>query len=389
MRKYSDVIIVGGGVIASSIAYNLLNDGFTGRVVVFEQDPVYEYASTPRSVGGIRQVFSSEVNIRMSQYGLQKFKSFETDMGVDDESVRIDFKQRGYLFLLNADKLTAIKGQLARLRHLGVNVEILTPGETKMLIPELNVTDLAGSMFSPEDGYMDPYSVLQGYIRQAKKLGAEYIHEKVTSLVRDEQGRMAGVRLANGDFWAARIVVNACGAWSGDLSKTIGVDLPVAPLRQQVFHFDLAEPLQNPLPLTVDVSGVYFRHEGPKIIAGLCEDTAFGYNFRWERSFFEERIWPQLVQRCTNFERLKLERGWAGLYDYNTVDQNGIIGSYHDVPGYYVATGFSGHGLQHAPAAGKALSELILLGRYETIDVSSLSPERFRKGELVLEDVII
>jgi glycine/D-amino acid oxidase-like deaminating enzyme len=389
VHNTSDVVIVGGGVIASSIVYHLLHDGYTGRVVVFEQDPVYKYASTPRSVGGIRQVFSTEVNIRMSQYGLQVFKNFEADMGVDGEPARIEFKQRGYLFLQNADMLTAIQSQLALLRRLGVNVEILTPAETKSLIPELNVADLAGSLFSPDDGYMDPYSVLQAYIKQAKRLGAEYVHGKVTSLVRDEHGKITGVRLANGEFWAASVVVNACGAWSGDLSKTIGVDLPVAPLRQQVFHFDPAEPLQNPLPLTVDVSGVYFRHEGTKIIAGLGEEGPYGYDFRWDRSTFEERIWPCLAQRCPNFERLKLERGWAGLYDYNTVDQNGIIGGYPDVPGYYVATGFSGHGLQHAPAAGKALSELIRLGRYETIDVSALSPERFRTGHLVVEDVII
>ncbi|RIV20864.1 FAD-binding oxidoreductase [Alicyclobacillaceae bacterium I2511] len=389
MGNTCDLIIAGGGVMASSIAYNLLKDGYTGRIVLFEQDPVYEYASTPRSAGGIRQIFSTELNIRMSQYGLQIFKKFAEDMAINGEPAEIDFKQRGYLFLANERILTGMQAQIALQQRLGVNVEVRTVEETLALIPELNVSDLVGSVFSPEDGYLDPYSVMQGYIKQAKHLGAEYIHEQVAAFLRDVTGTIAGVRLATGETWHAKVVVNACGAWSGDLSKTMGVDLPVVPLRRQIFHFDLAKPLKNPLPLTVDVSGVYFRHEGPKIIAGLSNTVPYEYNFQWEKPFFENEIWPVLAKRCPNFETLKLERGWAGLYDFNLVDQNGIIGGYSDIPGYYVATGFSGHGLQHAPAAGKALSELIRLGHYETLDVRALSPERFKTGQYILEEGIV
>ncbi|MCL6597714.1 MAG: FAD-binding oxidoreductase [Alicyclobacillus macrosporangiidus] len=389
MANSCDVIIAGGGVVGSSIAYNLMADGFTGRVVIFERDPVYEHASTPRSAGGIRQVFSTEVNVRMSQYGLEVFQRFEEDMAVGGEAARIDFKRRGYLFLLNDRMLAAMGNQLTLLRRLGVRVEVLTPQETKSLIPELRVDDLAASVYSPDDGYMDPYSVMQAYIRKAKSLGVEYVRGQVAALMRDEQGRMAGVRLESGEVWRAPVVVNACGAWSGDLSRTIGVDLPVAPLPQQVFCVDPGEPIQTPLPLTVDISGVYFRHEGRKVIAGRGEVGAFRYDLGWQRATFEQKIWPFLAERCPNFERLKLERGWAGLYDYNPIDHNGIIGGYTDIPGYYVATGFSGHGLQHAPAAGKAVSELIRLGRLETLDVSALSPERFRVGQLVVEDAII
>ncbi|MCF8566515.1 FAD-binding oxidoreductase [Alicyclobacillus tolerans] len=389
MEDRRDLIIVGGGVIASSIAYNLLHDGYTGSVLVLEKDPLYEYASTPRSAGGIRQIFSTRVNIEMSQYGLSVYQRFAQEMGINGEPTEIDFKQRGYLFLLTQEMLTAMQPQIQLQKSLGVDVQVLTPQETLGLIPELNTADLAASVFSPKDGYMDPYSVMQGYIKQAKHLGAQYVYETVTSLAVDEQGRMLGVKTQGGDLYRAPIVINACGAWSGDLSQTIGANLPVKPLRRQVFHFDPAIPLKKPLPLVVDKSGVYFRHEGPKVIAGLSNDVPYAYDFHWEKSFFESEIWPVLADRCPNFERVKLERGWAGLYDYNVVDHNGIVGAHPQVEGYYVATGFSGHGLQHAPAVGKSMSELIRLGRFETVDVSVLSPARFATHRLVVEDAIV
>lgn len=419
MQKSCDLIIIGGGVIGSSIAFNLLKDGYTGKIVVFEQDPAYEYASTPRSAGGIRQIFSSEVNIKMSQYGLEVYKNFEADMAIDGEQTPINFKQRGYLFLLNTKQLTNMKSQITLQKKLGVQLKVLSPSETKTLIPELTTSDLAGAVFSPEDGYMDPYSVMQAYVKQAKQLGAEYIYKKVSAILKDEKGNIKGVQVDNNEriedapsydkpykvtpshhdsqvsfessdkCYFAPIVVNACGAWSGDLSATVGAELPVSPLRRQIFFLDLATPFQNWLPLVVDTSGAYFRHEGKKVIAGFSNDVPYEYEFRWEKAFFEKEVWPLLANRCSNFDRLKLERGWAGLYDYNRIDQNAIIGRYSDIPGYYVASGFSGHGLQHAPAAGKALSELIRLGQYKTVDVSSLSPERFKLGHLLLEDAIV
>jgi FAD-dependent oxidoreductase domain-containing protein 1 len=389
MSNQFDVIIIGGGVIASSVAYNLLRDGFTGRVALFEQDKVYEYSSTPRSAGGIRQVFSTEINIRMCKYSLEVYKQFDTEMSIDGEPAIIDLKQHGYLFLANEDTLPMFRARADLVKNLDVNVQLLAPEEIKQVIPEINIDDLSGALFSPEDGYMDPYSVLQGYVKKSKSLGAEYVYEKVEQIITDGISRAKGVRTESGQEYYAPVVVNAGGAWSGQISSTIGLEIPVKPLRRQVFHIDPGLPFKKTLPYTFDPNGVQFRHEGPKVIVTMDKDTPFGFEYHWERSFFEEEAWPLLAHRCPNFESLKLERGWAGLYDYNHIDHNAIIGGHPDLEGYYMATGFSGHGLMQAPAAGKGLSELIRLGKYETIDMTSLSVERFKKNQLIIEEAVL
>lgn len=388
MTYHYDLLIVGGGVIASSIAYNLLNDGYTGKIAVFEKDRTYAYSSTPRSAGGIRQLFGTEINIRLSTYSLEKFKTFEHDMEIDGEPARIDFRQRGYLFLANKTTWPEFLSRIEMQRALGVQLQVLTPSETRDVVPELRIDDLAGAIFNFDAGYMDPYSVMQWYAKKARQLGAEFIFEAVKEISTDGIGSVTGVKLVSGETYRAPIVINACGAWSGEISKTIGLEIPVVPLRRQIFCLDVAVPFEKPLPLTVDPTGVYFRHEGEKIITGLANDVPCGFEFHWEESLFRETIWPILSDRCANFESLKLERGWAGLYDHNFIDHNGIVGQHPELNGYFVATGFSGHGLQQAPAVGKGMSELLRLGRYETIELSPLSIERFAQNKLIYESAV-
>ncbi|MUV37028.1 Sarcosine oxidase [Lentibacillus sp. JNUCC-1] len=210
MPNQSDVIIIGGGVIGSSIAYNLLNDGYQGRIVIFEKDKLYEFSSTPRSAGGIRQLFTTAINIQISSYSLGKYKTFADDMAVDGEKADIDLKQYGYLFLAKNENMDDLKKQLKLQNELGVPSEFLSKDELLSIIPELTIDDLQGGLYCGEDGYLDPYSVMQGYARKAKELGAEYIYEEVDHII-DERAGVKGVRLNNGEIHEANIVINCAG----------------------------------------------------------------------------------------------------------------------------------------------------------------------------------
>jgi FAD-dependent oxidoreductase domain-containing protein 1 len=387
VENKADVIIVGGGVIGSSIAFNLLNDGFTGKVVVFEKDGVYEFASTPRSAGGIRQLFTTLVNIQLSKYSLQIYKNFAKAMAINGEEAEIDFKQRGYLLLATDKMMPHFERHLKLQNENGVSSQLLQKNELFKIIPELNIEDLSGGLYCAESGYLDPYSVMQGYIKWSKKLGVEYLYDEVESLLTDHD-HIKGVRLKNGREYYAPTIINCAGAWAAILSEKAAMPLPVVPLPRQIFQFDVEKPLEKYLPLTVDPTGVYFRHEGEKFISGYAEEIDPKIDFKWRRSAFVENLWPILAKRIHNFEQVKVERGWAGLYDYNTKDHNAIIGEYPTMKGYFVAFGFSGHGMQQAPAVGKCLSELIRTGKYETIDLTPLRVERFAENQLVIEDAI-
>ncbi|WP_368296749.1 NAD(P)/FAD-dependent oxidoreductase [Cytobacillus firmus] len=387
MSSHADIIIIGGGVIGSSIAYNLLNDGFTGKIVVFEKDGLYEFASTPRSAGGFRQLYTTVINMQLSKYSLQIYKDFSKDMSIDGEAAEIDFKQRGYLFLATDQMMSRFEKHLKLQNQNGIHSQLLEGEGLLNIIPELNIDDIAGGLYCSESGYLDPYSVMLGYVKYAKKLGAEYIYDEVDSLI-TETGKVKGIKLADGREYQAPVVVNCAGAWASILGDKAGLPLPVVPLPRQIFQFDIKEPLKNYLPLTMDPTGVYFRHEGEKFISGYAEEIEPGINFKWRRSAFEENIWPVLANRIKNFEHAKIERGWSGLYDFNTEDHNAILGEYPAMKGYYVAFGFSGHGMQQAPAVGKCLSELIRTGNYETLDLSPLRVERFAEKDLIIEDAI-
>ena len=388
MSKQADVIIVGGGVIGSSIAYNLLNDGFDGDIVLFEKDKTYEYASTPRSAGGIRQLFTTGINVEMGKYAVEKYSTFKEDMAIDDELAEIDFQQNGYFFLVNKDEnMKQLEEQAALQRQFNVGSEVIERDKLSDIIPEINTHDLAGGIYSGKDGYLDPYSVMQGYMKKAKQLGATYIYEEVKEITKD--GRNVSGVITEKDVYKAPIVINCAGPWAPTLSETLNLPIPVIPLKRQIIQFNIAEPLEKRLPLTVDPSGVYFRHEGNSIICGYAEDVKPQIEFSWSRDFFMEFLWPILANRVSNFEKAKIQSGWAGIYSHNTEDQNALIGEHPDLSGYHLAVGFSGHGMQQAPAVGRGFSEYIRNGKYETIDFRLLGFDRFKKEELVVEEAIV
>ncbi len=389
-KRVFDLLIIGGGVMGSSLAYHLAQDGFQGSIAVFEKDPSYEKASTVLSVGGIRRQFSTEVNVRLSQYSLTFYQEFGERMEVSGDRPEIDFKPRGYLFLGNEKNWPILMRHQAFQRSLGVETQLLGVDETLRLIPDLNPEDLVGSSFSPGDGYMDPHGVLQGFVKKAKSLGVEYVHQEVVEILR-KRDHLEGVKTRDGTTYFSSSIVNTAGPYAGEVGRMAGVEIPVVPVRRMVYLVKPPRLFDYDLPLTIDPSGVYFLHEtGKQILTGKSrKEEPVGYNFQWDRNYFHETIWPSLANRIPLFDELKVVSGWAGLYEVNQWDSNGIIGEHPEVKGFYMAVGFSGHGFQQAPAVGKALSEWIRLRRYETVDVSPLGYERILKGVKVLEEEVI
>jgi FAD-dependent oxidoreductase domain-containing protein 1 len=391
LKKFYDIVVIGGGVIGSSIAYNLVNDGFHGNILVIEKDPSYEFASTTLSAGGVREQFSLPENIRISQYGLSIFENFDEIMDLDGDSAHAEFKQRGYLFLGNEKNWPMIRKNYEIQKGLGAHVSLVSIGDLREFIPHMNTDDLVGGCFGSRDGYLDPYGVLQGFIKKAKQLGAEYLYEEVTGIeVKGE--KIEGVITQKGNNIRCGNVVNAAGPYASVVGKMAGVDLPVDPMRKMAYVFDPQIKFDYDLPLVIDTDGLlYFRHEtGKTILTGkTIPNEAPGFNFEWDRDYYMDVVWPQCARRIPVFETAKLIRGWAGLYAMNRDDGNAIIGHLGEVEKFYGAVGFSGHGLQQSPAIGKCLSELIQFGRYHTIDLSCFSFDRFKTGKLIFEEEMV
>ena len=391
MKKVYDIVVIGGGVIGSSIAYNLVNDGFNGKILVIEKDPSYQFASSALSAGGVREQFSLPENIKISQYGLDIFENFDEIMEINGDSPNAEFKQRGYLFLANEKNWPKIRKNYEIQKGLGAHVSLLSIDDLRKLVPHLKTDDLVSGSFGSRDGYLDPYGVMQGYIKRGKKLGVEYLYEEVTG-IEVKRKKIKGVITNKDEQISCRIVVNAAGPYASIVGKMAGIDLPVEPVRKMAYVFDPKIKFDYDLPLVIDTDGLlYFRHEsGKTILTGKSiPDEPPGFNFEWDRNFFMQVVWPQVARRIPALDTAKLMRGWAGLYAMNRIDGNAIIGHFGDVEGFYGAVGFSGHGLQQSPAIGKCLSELIQFGKYQTIDLSCFSFDRFKTGKLVFEEEMV
>jgi len=307
-------VVIGGGVIGSSIAYNLANDGFDGDILVIEKDPTYEFATTTLSAGGVREQFSLSENIMISQYGLTVFENFDEIMAVDGEPAHAEFKQHGYLFLGGEENWPSIRKNYETQKGLGAQVSLLSIEELKELIPHLATDDLAGGSFGSRDGYLDPYGVLQGFIRKGKQLGVEYLYEEVTS-IEAQDGKVEGVITNKGTTIGCGIAVNAAGPYASVVGKMAGIDLPIDPVRKMAFVFDPKLKFDYDLPLVIDTDGLlYFRHEtGRTIMMGKSvPDEPPGFNFEWDRDYYMEVVWPQVAKRVPVFDTAKLIRGSGG-----------------------------------------------------------------------------
>ncbi len=387
MRAF-DVLIIGGGVIGSSLAYFLASEkGFSGTIGVVEADPAYQNAATPRSAGGIRQQFSTPENILISAFGIEFFRQVGDLLAVGGERPEIALREQGYLFLASAAGLSALRANHDIQRRLGAATEWLDAANLVRRFPWLDSEGIAAGCFGPRnEGWIDPYALLVAFKRKARSLGVEYIADRVIGL--DRQGtRIAQARLASGEILSAGIFANCAGYRAREIAAMAGIDLPVHPRKRFVYVFDCREEFEA-MPLTIEPNGVWFRPEGAQFICGVSPEesddpdcTDFDIDYR----LFEELIWPTLAHRVPAFGAIKLARAWAGHYDYNIFDQNALIGLAPAAENFHFANGFSGHGLQQSPAIGRALSELIAFGEYRTLDLSRLAFARVAKGERIQE----
>ena len=389
VNKHSDVIIIGGGVIGSSIAYFLAAlDAFDGSILVVEKDLTYTQCSTTLSVGGIRQQFSTPENIEISKFAASFFKSIKKLLAVDDYQPEISFHEAGYLFLASEQGLPILMKNYELQQSHGVDIRLMTPADLTQYFNWLNISDLtAGALGLKNEGWIDPYSLLMAFMRKARSLGVKYFEDKVINVIRNGN-RITAICLMNGGEVTCKYVVNAAGPLAAEVAEMAGIDdLPVCPRKRFVYSFQCKNKIHN-CPLVIDPCGVYFRPEGEKYLCGVSpleDKDPDCLDFNMDYRLFEETIWPALAHRVPSFEAIKRSHSWAGHYAYNIKDQNAIVGSHPEVSNFYFANGFSGHGLQQAPAVGRAISELITFGCYQTLDLSKFAFERFANGELVKE----
>ncbi len=390
MQRSYDVVIIGGGVIGSSVAYHLsANPDFTGRIAVVERDPTYAASSSSLSTSAIRQQFTTPANIRMSDYSIGFLRRVKELLSVEGFEADIGLREPGYLILGVPGDIPAFEAKNATQRACGINTELLTPSEMRRRHPWLNVEDLGIGSYGPEkEGWFDGPALLQAFKRKARAQGVEYIAGTVTGLEM-AGGRIGAVLLADGARLAAGAVVNAAGPWSGAIGRMAGLDVPVVPLKRCIFVFDSPERIPDS-PFIFDTSGVVLRPEGDRYICGAAppaENAAGDFSLDVDYALFDDIIWPALAHRIPGFEQLRMLRAWAGLYEYNLFDHSGIIGWHPEVGNLLLACGFSGHGMMHSPAAGAGASELIVYRESRSVEIGPFAFERIAANAPIKEHV--
>jgi sarcosine oxidase, subunit beta len=383
----ADVVIIGGGIVGSSIAWHL---AYAGRknVLVIERESSQGKGSTGKSMGGVRAQFSTPVNIQMSLYSIPFYSRFEEVVGYP-----ADYRPQGYLFLATKDShLAYLRDNFARQTTLGLTTaRLLEADEIRIMLPQLRSDDILGGSFCSTDGFVDPYSVMNGFMASAAEHGATlWKKTEVTGIAIDQHGAFS-VETSRGTV-SSRTVVNAGGAWSAQIAKFVGIDLPVEPLRRMLVPSEPFADFPHSAPMVIDMStGFHFRPEGRGfLLAWNDPEETPGYKTDFEPSFIE-KILVHAADRVPVFENLPVnpKRAWAGLYEM-TPDHHCILGPVAAVPGFFLANGFSGHGVMHSPATGKIVADLILQGKTNVVDdVSVLSYERFARGELLHETAVL
>ncbi|MFT4717091.1 MAG: glycine/D-amino acid oxidase-like deaminating enzyme [Paracoccaceae bacterium] len=394
-KKY-DVVIVGGAVVGSSVAYWLTqNPDFTGSILVIERDSTYEFSSTALSTSAIRQQFSKPINVKISQFGMEVILGFQDRMQPfysGEIAPELGFKEHGYLYCIPPGGEDAAKERVEMQRENSAHTIYMDPGQIKERFPWLNVDDLGGASWgAAKEGWFDSVGLMNGFRRGARSSGAVYVENEVVDLVMDGP-RVAAVVLQTGEQIGCGTLVNAAGPRATTLAHMAGLNIPVEPRKRYSFVFACATPVQGKMPNVIDPDGTFVRPEHKLFLAGntpLDDGPAEVDDFSMDHSEFEDRIWPTLYNRIPQFEAIKVQQFWTGHYAYNTLDHNAIVGFHPEISNFMFANGFSGHGLQQSPAVGRGVSELIVHGSYQTLDLTPLCYERIDRNEPFLEAAII
>jgi glycine/D-amino acid oxidase-like deaminating enzyme len=384
-----EVAIIGGGLIGCSVAHFLKNLSPGTNVGVIEPDPTYEFASTPRASGGCRVQFTCPENIELSRDSIAFIRNFGELMSIGDQKPDVGWQQGGYLFIVPPENVEHLTGNVKVQNSLGCEVNLLSPSELKARWPSMNVTDLGVGAHSPGDGWCDPNSLLWGFRRKAASQGVTFVKGRVTSIQTDAT-KVRSVTLDDGAVVQADSFVNASGAWSGDVAKLAGMNLPISPMKRYEHYFTAGSPMER-IPYVKDLARLAFRSEGNGFSGGLVNGAVpRAYDFEVDHDYFERIVWPAAAHRFPPLEAAKCHRTWSGLYEECDLDGNAVIGRWNNgLANFYVVAGFSGHGMMHAPAAGRGVAELIVKGRYETLDLTRLGYERVERGEPYRETGIL
>jgi glycine/D-amino acid oxidase-like deaminating enzyme len=395
MHRTADVLIIGGGVVGLSAAYHLKRDGVSGRVLVVERDSTYARASSFLAMGGIRQQFGSAVNVAMAQLSIAFYERFDEKLAaLGARPTR--FAQRGYLFLADRSTADRFRRRFERQQALGARVEWLDPHALAARLQGVRLDDIEFGVIGPCDGYANPRAVLAGFRAMAEAEGAEILEDEVVG-IRQLEGRVTAVELASEGTIATPVVVNAGGAFAARVGALAGLELPVQPVRQHLFRAELPSRWPYRFPMVIDPGGVHWRHDdlvdpdAPAdriVVAKTKLDEPSGENFACDESRWHRDFLPDLVHRVPAFANLKLVEGWVGLYEM-TPDHNPIIGEHPSLNGFFLANGFSGHGLMLSPATGHIVSELVRTRRSSTFDIGPFAVDRFTRGELFWDEAMV
>jgi glycine/D-amino acid oxidase-like deaminating enzyme len=370
------IVIAGGGIIGSCTAYYLALAGAASAVTVLEPDPTYEFAATPRAVGAIRLQHALRENVEMSIYGDQVYSGFAEHVRGGKVEFDPQFRRRGYLYQVRgAQGIAALEANVRMQRQVGVEVHLLGTDELRLRYPSFRFVGVDCAALSPADGQIDPYAALMGFRRAAEGLGVTYVQDRLVGL--DLSGAfVTAARLASGRNLPIDTLVNAANCWASEICAMVGLSVPIEAMPRQQFYF-LTRQRIEPIPAMrrMDGPGVRIHQDG--YLSGFTNrQQPSGFNWQLQHDSFETVLWPQLAEQCAAFEAIKLKGGWVGHYDMNRLDGNPIIARSDKVPNFILVAGFSGHGLMHAPAVGRAVKELILDGGFRSIDLSRLSWRR-------------